>query len=96
MMQTSINFKPWADRVVVERIDHKGQEEGVYIPDTAIDRPLRARVKAFGEDVQDLNLEDVVVHEKFAGTELLVDSKMYLIMRKQDVFGTTELKDVGV
>lgn len=95
-MNTSINFKPWGDRVVVERIDHKGQEGGIHIPETAMDRPLRAVVKAFGPDVQDLKLGDVIVHEKFAGTEILVGGETYLIMRKQDIFGTTELLDEGV
>lgn len=92
-MKTEINFVPIGDRVVVDPIEEKNQtESGIYIPDTARDRPLKGRVVAAGEVPDDINVGDVILYGKYAGTEIIVDDKSYLIMRVNDIFGTTKLK----
>lgn len=83
-------IKPLQDRVLVEP---KQAEEklasGLYVPETAKEKPQRGTVIAVGSGKKDEPMEikvgDEVLYGKYAGTEISVDGKDYMIMRQSDV-----------
>lgn len=95
-------IRPLQDRLIVERLE--GEEKtasGIYIPDTAREKPQRGKVIAVGkgkvkEDgtVQPLDLKsgDEILFGKYAGTEIKIDGNEFLIMREDDVLGVIEAK----
>ena len=85
-----MNIKPLADRVLINPA--KAEEKtvaGIIIPDTAKEKPLKGEVVAVGEGTKDekmvLKAGDTVLFGKYAGTEIEVGEKKYLIMRQSDV-----------
>ena len=95
-------IRPLQDRLIVERIEQDEKtSSGLYIPDTAKEKPQQGRVIAVGkgkvkEDgtVQPLDLHtgDVILFGKYAGTEIKLDGNDYLIMREDDVLGVIEAR----
>ncbi len=87
----SVSLKPLADRVLVEpAAAEEKTASGLYIPDTAKEKPQRGKVVAAGEGKKDepmtVRAGDTVLYGKYAGTEITVDGKDYLIMRESDIF----------
>lgn len=87
----SVNIRPIADRVVVEPSPAETTtSSGIIIPDTAKEKPQRGKVVAVGTGKKDEPLTvksgDTVLYGKYAGTEITVDGKEYLIMRESDIF----------
>ncbi len=83
-------LKPLQDRVVVEPKEAEEKlASGIYIPDTAKEKPQRGKVIAVGNGKKDEPMEikvgDEVLYGKYSGTEISVDGKDYLIMRQSDV-----------
>ena len=86
----SIMIKPLADRVLVEPKEAETKTAaGLYIPDTAKEKPQQGTVLAAGPGKKDEPMEvkvgDVVLYGKYAGTEVTVDGKNYLIMKQSDI-----------
>jgi len=87
----SVNLKPLADRVLVEPAPAEEKTVGgIIIPDTAKEKPQRGKVIAAGSGKKDepmtVKAGDTVLYGKYAGTEITVDGKEYLIMRESDIF----------
>lgn len=87
----SINIKPLADRVIVESAPAEERTAGgLIIPDTAKEKPQRGKVLAVGTGKPDepmtVKVGDQVLYGKYAGTEITVEGKDYLIMREADIF----------
>ena len=87
---TQVKIKPLADRVLVEpQAAEEKTASGLIIPDSAKEKPQRGKIVAAGPGTKDEKMEvkvgDVVLYGKYAGTELTVDGKDYLIMRQSDV-----------
>jgi chaperonin GroES len=88
---SKVNIKPLADRVLVEpsQADEK-TSSGIIIPDTAKEKPQRGSVVAVGSGKKDepltVKVGDSILYGKYAGTEITVDGKEYLIMRESDIF----------
>lgn len=85
-----MNVKPLADRVLIEPASAETKTVGgIIIPDTAKEKPLKGTVVAVGNGTKDedmvLKEGDVVLYGKYAGTELEIEGKKYLIMRQSDV-----------
>lgn len=85
-----MNVKPLADRVLIEPAPAETKTVGgIIIPDTAKEKPLKGTVVAVGNGTKDedmvLKEGDVVLYGKYAGTELEIEGKKYLIMRQCDV-----------
>ena len=93
-------IRPLQDRLIVERLE--GEEKtasGLYIPDSAKEKPQQGRVVAVGkgkvrEDgtVQPLDVRsgDKILFGKYSGTEIKIDGQEFLIMREDDVLGVVE------
>ena len=87
----SINIKPLADRVIVEPAAAEERTAGgLIIPDTAKEKPQRGKVLAVGigkpDEPMTVKVGDAVLYGKYAGTEITVEGKDYLIMREADIF----------
>jgi chaperonin GroES len=85
-----MNIKPLSDRVVI--LPNPAEEKtagGLFIPDTAKEKPLMGTVKAVGPGTAEVKMEvkegDVVMYGKYAGTEIHIDGTDYLIMKQADI-----------
>lgn len=83
-------IKPLADRVVVEPKEAETKTaSGLYIPDTAKEKPQQGTVVAVGPGTKDVEMEvkvgDVILYGKYAGTEVTFEDKKYLIMKQSDI-----------
>ena len=83
-------IKPLADRVLVEPKEAETKTAaGLYIPDTAKEKPQEGKVIAAGpgkkDEPMEVNVGDVVLYGKYAGTEVTVEDKKYLIVRQSDI-----------
>ena len=83
-------IRPLADRVVIEPKEAETKTAaGLYIPDTAKEKPQQGTVVAAGLGKKDEEMEvkvgDVVLYGKYSGTEVTVDDKKYLIMKQSDI-----------
>ena len=87
----AIKIKPLADRVVVEAAAAEEKTaSGIYIPDTAKEKPQKGKVVAVGAGKKDepmtVKVGDTVLYGKYSGTEITVDGTDVLIMRESDIF----------
>ena len=85
-----IMIKPLADRVLVEPKEAETKTaSGLYIPDTAKEKPQEGKVIAAGPGKKDEPMEvkvgDEVIYGKYAGTEVTVEGKKYLIVKQSDI-----------
>ena len=85
-----MNIRPLADRVLIEPKEAETKTaSGLYIPDTAKEKPQAGTVIAVGSGKKDepmeLKVGDNVLYGKYAGTEITIDGKDYLMMRQSDI-----------
>ncbi|HHP7242350.1 MAG TPA: co-chaperone GroES [Cyclobacteriaceae bacterium] len=89
---SKVNFKPLADRVLVEpAVAEEKTASGIIIPDTAKEKPQKGEIVAIGSGKKDepinVKIGDHVLYGKYAGTEITIDDKEYLIMKESDIYG---------
>ena len=85
-----MSFKPLGNRVLIKREEQTNQTaSGLYIPDSAKEKPLNGKVIAVGKDAIEagINEGDTVVFPKYGGTEITIEGKEYLIMSSDDILG---------
>lgn len=85
-----MNITPLADRVLVEpAAAETTTASGIIIPDTAQEKPQKGNIVAVGAGKKDepmtVKVGDTVLYGKYAGTELKLEGKDYLIMREADI-----------
>jgi chaperonin GroES len=91
-----MNLKPLGDRVVVEPVEREERTaSGIYVPETAKEKPQEGKVLAVGDgrwDEEgkhrmplDVKVGDKVLYAKYAGTEVKLDDKKYLILSEKDI-----------
>ena len=83
-------IKPLADRVLIEPKEAETKTaSGIFIPDTAKEKPQQGKVLAAGPGKKDEPMEvkvgDMVLYGKYSGTEVTVDDKKYLIVKQSDI-----------
>jgi len=88
---SKIKIKPLADRVVIEPLAAETQtSSGIYIPDSAKEKPSQGKVVAVGNGTKDepmtVKVGDTVLYGKYAGTELKLEGGDYLIMKESEIF----------
>ena len=94
------SIRPLRDRILVERIEEQEQRiGGIIVPDTAKEKPQQGRVVAAGTGrvndegevfPLDVKAGDTVLFGKYAGVEVKLDGREYLILREDEVLGVTE------
>ena len=95
-----MNIKPFGDRVLVEAVEQKEvMKGGIYIPDTAKEKPQEAKVIAVGPGKRDeqgklipmeVKAGDIVLTSKYGGTEIKLDDKEYKIVSSSDILAVVE------
>lgn len=93
--KTAVKVTPLADRVVVKPVDEAEQMRGgLYIPDTAKEKPSQGEVVAVGPGkvaddgsriAMDVSVGDKVLYGKYSGTDVTLDGEEYLILRESDI-----------
>ena len=99
-MSDKNKIRPLQDRLIVKRLEEDEKTaSGLYIPDSAKEKPQQGKVLAVGKgkvredgSIQPLDLKagDVVLFGKYSGQEIKVDGEDVLIMREDDVYGVVE------
>ena len=89
---SKLNFKPLADRVLVEpAAAEETTASGIIIPDTAKEKPQQGTIVAIGTGKKDepinVKVGDQVLYGKYSGTEVTIDGTEYLIMKESDIYG---------
>ena len=93
-----MKIRPLYDRIVVKRIESEAEKThgGLYIPDTAKEKPQEAEVVAVGKGKRledgkvvplDVQAGDRILFGKYSGSEIKLDGQEYLIMREDEVLG---------
>jgi chaperonin GroES len=90
-----MKIRPLHDRVVVKRVEEEEKTSGgLYIPDTAKEKPIQGEVLAVGAGKRDksgniiapeVKAGDRVLFSKYSGTEIKLDGEDHLIMREDDI-----------
>ena len=97
----AVNLKPLADRIIVEPIEREETTaSGIYLPETAKEKPQEGRVLAVGPGRWDdegqkrvpleVKADDRVIFAKYAGTEVKLNDQKVLILRESDVLAIVE------
>jgi chaperonin GroES len=91
------NIRPLGDRVVVEPIEQEDiTASGLFLPETAKEKPQQGKVVAAGKGRRDdsgklvemdVQVGDKILFAKYAGTEIKLDGKKLLIMKEADILG---------
>ncbi len=83
-----MNFQPLGKRVLIERVEEaKTTASGIYIPDSAKEKPSQGKVLAVSKEVEDVAVNDIVVFGKYSGNELTLDGTTYLVIEVDDLLG---------
>jgi chaperonin GroES len=91
----AVNLQPLADRLVVKPIEvEEKTKAGIYLPDTAKEKPQEGKVVAVGPGrlsddgkriAMDIKVGDIVIYAKYGGTEIKLDDVEYMILRESDI-----------
>ncbi len=95
-----LNIKPLNDKIILKRVEAEDVTAGgIYLPDTAKEKPKRGKVQAVGSgklledggrsDMQ-VKKNDEVLFTSYAGTEIKVDGDDYMIMDESDILGIVD------
>lgn len=95
-----MNLKPLGDRLVVRPIEQDEQtSSGLFLPETAKEKPQQGRVEAAGPGARadsgertamEVSVGDTVLYAKYAGTSIKIDGKELLILKESDVLAIVE------
>ena len=91
-----MNFKPLFDRVVIEPFENESvSKSGIVLPNTSQERPEIGKVVAVGDGENfdgvkteiKVKIGDKILFEKYAGIEIKIDEKKYIVLRQIDIVG---------
>ncbi len=95
-----MKIRPLYDRVVIKRTEEEQTTAGgIVIPDTAKEKPMKGEIVAVGEGkllddgkLRSLSVKigDIVLLGKYAGTEVKIDGKEFVVLREDDIMGVVE------
>src|ERR1035438_8558664 len=100
-----MKIRPLYDRIVVKRIEEKEKTQGgLFIPDSAKEKPQEGEVVAVGKGKRlddgkvvplDVQPGDRILFGKYSGSEIKIDNNEYLIMREDEVLGILDSQPVA-
>lgn len=96
----ALNLRPLGDRVVIEPMEQEERtQSGLYIPETAKEKPQQGKILAVGAGRRDekgvrisMDVQEgqTVLYAKYAGTEVKLDGKKLLILKESDILAIVE------
>ncbi|MDZ4799089.1 MAG: co-chaperone GroES [Bryobacteraceae bacterium] len=101
-----MNIRPLYDRIVVKRLDSQDEKtaSGLFIPDSAKEKPQEGEVVAVGKGKRlddgkvvslDVQVGDRILFGKYSGSEIKIDGQELLIMREDEVLGVLDAQGVS-
>lgn len=86
-----MKFKPLKDRVFISFTEEVEKTPGgIYVPDTAKEKPQRGKVEAVGTEVKEVKVGDEVMFDRYAGSKVKMNGTEYLIVKEEDILGIVE------
>ena len=85
-----MSFTPLGNRVLIEREEQTNQTaSGLYIPDSAKEKPLEGKVIAVGPEAKEdgISVGDTIVFANFSGLEIVIEGEENLILLSKEVLG---------
>ncbi len=87
----SVPINPLADYVVAEaEAAQTKTASGIYLPDSAAEKPKVAKVVAVGKQVKDLKVGDKIIYKGYSTNDVKVDNKEYILVKEEDVLATVK------
>jgi chaperonin GroES len=86
-----VKIQPLSDYVVAQ--DEKAESKtasGLYLPDSAKEKPKTAIVVAVGPDAKQVKVGDQIIYKTFSTTEIKIDREDYLLVKEEDVLATVK------
>jgi chaperonin GroES len=101
-----MKIRPLYDRVVIKRIEEKGEalRGGLYIPDSAKEKPQEGEVMAIGKGKRledgkvvplDVRVGDRILFGKYSGSDITIEGTEYMIMREDEILGILDAQPVA-
>jgi chaperonin GroES len=91
----AVKLQPMGDRLVVKPIQSEEKtKSGIYLPDTAKEKPQEGKVIAVGPGrmtdegkriAPDVEVGDIIIYTKYGGSEIKIDGEEFIIMRESDI-----------
>jgi chaperonin GroES len=98
----AVKLQPMGDRIVVKPIQSEEKtKSGIYLPDTAKEKPQEGKVIAVGPGkvndegkriAMDVRVGDIVIYTKYGGSEIKIDGEEFIIMRESDILAKKSKK----
>jgi len=86
-----MKLKPLKDRVVVSYTEEPDKTAGgLYVPDSAKEKPQIGKVEAIGSEVKDLKVGDMVLFDKYSGSKVKVDEQEQLVIKEEEILAIVE------
>jgi chaperonin GroES len=84
----SKGFQPLGDRVFVTYTEEMERTTGgIYVPESAKEKPQRGAIQAIGKDVKNVKVGDQILFDKYSGSKLKIDDEDCLILKEEDILG---------
>jgi chaperonin GroES len=83
-----MKFKPLKDRVFVKYSEEAEKTAGgIYIPESAKEKPQKGVIEAVGSEVKEIKVGDIILFDKYSGSKINIDNNEYLIIKEEDILG---------
>lgn len=86
-----MKLKPLKDRVFVSYTEETEKTPGgIYVPDTAKEKPQKGKVEAVGSEVKEIKVGDIILFDRYSGSKVRVNDTEHLIIKEEDVLGIVQ------
>lgn len=83
-----MKLKPLKDRVCVSYTEEVDKTPGgIYVPDTAKEKPQQGKVESIGSEVKEVKVGDTVLFDRYSGSKVKLNDKEHLIIKEEDILG---------
>lgn len=87
----SVNVQPLADYIVAQAEEAQTKTaSGIYLPETAKEKPKTAKVVAVGKDAKQVKVGDRIIYKSYSTTDVKVEGEEYILVKEEDVLATVK------
>lgn len=87
----SVPIQPLADYVVAQQeVAATKTASGLYLPETATEKPKTSKIVAVGKDVKSVKVGERIIYKSYSSTEVKVDSVEYTLVKEEDILATVK------